>query len=128
MFAPNPSCVSLDYLYELPVPPIYAAGPPTSTAPGVFKDPYEVDQYAEIEKDTRSKEEESITTQLYELYGLRRALKSLQVTRGTMNLDYDDLCIHPDDHIPVGYKPPKFDDGKGDLHAHLRAYCDKLVV
>ncbi|KAG5616501.1 hypothetical protein H5410_016325 [Solanum commersonii] len=28
-----------------------------------------------------------------------------------------------------GYKPPKFDmfDGKGDPHAHLRAYCDKLV-
>ncbi|XP_049405282.1 uncharacterized protein LOC125868753 [Solanum stenotomum] len=31
--------------------------------------------------------------------------------------------------MPVGYKPPKFNmfDGKGDPHAHLRAYCDKLV-
>ncbi|XP_075095105.1 uncharacterized protein LOC142173417 [Nicotiana tabacum] len=31
--------------------------------------------------------------------------------------------------MPVGYKPPKFDifDGTGDPHAHLRAYCDKLV-
>nr|XP_009624211.1 uncharacterized protein LOC104115320 [Nicotiana tomentosiformis] len=31
--------------------------------------------------------------------------------------------------MPTGYKPPKFDifDGTGDPHAHLRAYCDKLV-
>ncbi|KAG5590056.1 hypothetical protein H5410_040570 [Solanum commersonii] len=60
---------------------------------------------------------------------LRKALKSLQVTRGIKSLDYDDLCIHPHIDMPVGYKQPKFDtfDGKGDPHAHLRAYCDKLV-
>ncbi|XP_033509121.1 uncharacterized protein [Nicotiana tomentosiformis] len=39
------------------------------------------------------------------------------------------MCIHPDVDMPAGYKPPKFDifDGMGDSHAHLRAYCDKLV-
>ncbi|XP_049406297.1 uncharacterized protein LOC125869949 [Solanum stenotomum] len=44
-------------------------------------------------------------------------------------MDYDDLCIHPNIDMPVGYKPPKFDmfDEKGDPHAHLRAYYDKLV-
>nr|XP_033508510.1 uncharacterized protein LOC117273450 [Nicotiana tomentosiformis] len=31
--------------------------------------------------------------------------------------------------MPTRYKLPKFDifDGTGDPHAHLRAYCDKLV-
>ncbi|XP_049365803.1 uncharacterized protein LOC125830664 [Solanum verrucosum] len=79
-----------------------------------------------MEKDTQMKEDASINAQLQ---GLRKALKILQVTRGTESLDYDDLCIHPDIDMPVGYKPPKFDmfDGKGDNHAHLRAYCDKLV-
>ncbi|KAG5595600.1 hypothetical protein H5410_036832 [Solanum commersonii] len=88
--------------YEPHVPPVYAVGAPTFTMPAVVNVPYE---------------------------GLRKALKCLQVTRGTESLDYDDLCIYPDIDMPVGYKPPKFDifDGKGDPHAHLRAYCDKLV-
>ncbi|XP_049375476.1 uncharacterized protein LOC125840547 [Solanum verrucosum] len=88
--------------------------------------PYEVDQYEEMEKDARLKEDASINAQLQ---GLRKALKSLEVTRGTESLDYDDLCIHPDIDLSVGYKPPMFDmfDGKGDPHAHIRAYCDKLV-
>ncbi|XP_049382746.1 uncharacterized protein LOC125847083 [Solanum stenotomum] len=93
--------------------------------------PYEphvppVDQYEKMEKDAQLKEDASIKAQLQ---GLRKALKTLQVTRGTESLDYDDLCIYPDIDMPVGFKPPKFDmfDGKGDPHAHLRAYCDKLV-
>lgn len=58
-----------------------------------------------------------------QLHGLRKALNSLQVTKGTESLDCDDLCIHPDIDMPVGYKPPKFDifDGKGVLYTHLRA-------
>nr|XP_033515632.1 uncharacterized protein LOC117280079 [Nicotiana tomentosiformis] len=45
------------------------------------------------------------------------------------SLDYEELCIHSDVDMPVEYKPPKFDifDGTGDPHAHLSAYCDKLV-
>lgn len=46
-------------------------------------------------------------------------------------MNYDDLCIHPDINIPVGYKPPNFDvfDEKGDTNAlYLRSYCDKLVA
>ncbi|KAG5581200.1 hypothetical protein H5410_051827 [Solanum commersonii] len=95
-------------LYEPHVQPIYAIGAPTFTIPAVLK------------------EDASINSQLQ---GLRKALKSLQVTRGTESLDYDDLCIHPDIDMSVGYKPLKFDmfDGKGDPHAHLRKYCNKLV-
>ncbi|XP_049391611.1 uncharacterized protein LOC125856071 [Solanum stenotomum] len=112
--------------YETHVPPVYAARAPTFTMPAVVNVPYEVDQYEEMEKDARLKEDASINAQLQ---GLRKALKSLQVTRGTESLDYDELCIHPDIDLLVGYKPLKFDmfDGKGDPHAHLRAYCDKLV-
>ncbi|XP_055803394.1 uncharacterized protein LOC129872427 [Solanum dulcamara] len=112
--------------YDSQILPVYAVEAPTFMIPARVKVPYEVDQYAEMEKDARLKENKSIDAQLR---GLRKALKNLQVTRGTESLDYDDLCIHPDIDMPVGYKPPKFDvfDGKSDPHAHLRAYCDKLV-
>ncbi|XP_055800430.1 uncharacterized protein LOC129869872 [Solanum dulcamara] len=112
--------------YDSHIPPVYAVEAPTFTIPVRVKVSHEVDQYAEMEKDARLKEDESIDAQLR---GLRKALKNLQVSRGTESLDYDDLCIHPDIDMPVGYKPPKFDifDGKSDPHTHLRAYCDKLV-
>lgn len=44
-------------------------------------------------------------------------------------LSYEDLCIHPDVELPEGYKLPKFElfNGIGDLKAHLRIYCDKLI-
>ncbi|KAH0670562.1 hypothetical protein KY290_005472 [Solanum tuberosum] len=100
--------------YEPHVPPVYTARAPTFTVSAVINVPYEVDQYAEMEKDTQMKEDTLINAQLQ---GLRKVLKSLPVTRGKKSLHYDDLCIHPDIDMPVGYKPPKFDmfDGKGDL-------------
>nr|XP_033515731.1 uncharacterized protein LOC117280156 [Nicotiana tomentosiformis] len=56
-------------------------------------------------------------------------MKNIHVARGSKSLDYDDLCIHPDVDMSIGYKPPNVDiiDGTGDPHAHLRAYCDMLV-
>ncbi|KAG5571606.1 hypothetical protein H5410_061372 [Solanum commersonii] len=83
--------------YEPHVPPVYAAEAPTFTTPVVVNIPYEVDQYAEMEKDDRLKDDASINAQLH---GLRKTLKSLQVTRGAESLDYDDLCIHPDINMP----------------------------
>ncbi|KAG5616507.1 hypothetical protein H5410_016331 [Solanum commersonii] len=72
---------------------------PTIPTCTVVNVPYKVDQYEEMEKDARLEEDTSINAQLQDI------------------------------DMPVGYKPPKFDmfDGKGDPHAHLRAYCDKLV-
>ncbi|KAG5628276.1 hypothetical protein H5410_013494 [Solanum commersonii] len=61
--------------FEPHVPPVYAARAPTFTMPAVVNVPYEVDQYAEIEKDTQMKEDALINAQLQ---GLRKALKSLQ--------------------------------------------------
>ncbi|KAH0682697.1 hypothetical protein KY285_020203 [Solanum tuberosum] len=66
--------------YKPHVPPVYAAGAPTFTMPAVVNVPYKVDQYEEMEKDARMKEDASINAQLQ---GLRKALKSLQVTIGT---------------------------------------------
>ncbi|KAH0696019.1 hypothetical protein KY289_013501 [Solanum tuberosum] len=63
----------------------------------------EVDPYEEMEKEA-----------------------SIQVHKGVEGLQYEDLCVHPDVELPVGYKVPKF-DGKGNPRAHLRSYCDKLV-
>ncbi|XP_055826332.1 uncharacterized protein LOC129894696 [Solanum dulcamara] len=85
--------------YDSQIPPVYAVEAPTFMTPARVKVPYEVDQYAEIEKDARLKEDESIDAQLRDI------------------------------DMPVEYKPPKFDifDGKSDPHAHLRSYCDKLV-
>ncbi|KAG5571547.1 hypothetical protein H5410_061313 [Solanum commersonii] len=83
--------------YDPHVPPVYVVGAPTFTMPVMVNVPYEVDQYAEMEKDAWLKEDASINAQLHDL---RKALKSLQVTRVTESLDYDDMCIHPDIDMP----------------------------
>ncbi|XP_075101662.1 uncharacterized protein LOC142177100 [Nicotiana tabacum] len=85
-----------------------------------------MDQYVEIRRGARYKEEESVSEKLR---ALRKQMKNLQVTRGRKSLDYEDLCIHPDLDMPTGYNPPKFEifDGIGDLYSDLRAYCDKLI-
>ncbi|XP_070039434.1 uncharacterized protein [Nicotiana tomentosiformis] len=79
-----------------------------------------------MEGEAKYKEEELVFEQLR---ALRKQMKNLQVARRSESLDYEDLCIHPYVDMPIGYKPLKFDifDGRGDPHAHLRAYCDKLV-
>ncbi|MCE0481102.1 hypothetical protein HAX54_038513, partial [Datura stramonium] len=47
------------------MPPIYAVEAPTFTAPITIRVPYEVDQYAEMEKDVWRKEEDLITSQIH---------------------------------------------------------------
>ncbi|XP_070040831.1 uncharacterized protein [Nicotiana tomentosiformis] len=79
-----------------------------------------------MEREAKLKEGESVSEQLQML---RRQMKSLQVARGSENLDYEDLCIYPEVDLPIGCKPPMFDtfDRTGDPHAHIRAYYNKLV-
>ncbi|XP_070045268.1 uncharacterized protein [Nicotiana tomentosiformis] len=112
--------------HERYIPPIYVKTKSTFTAPIMVRVPYEIDQYAEIESEAMRKEEVSVSEQFQML---RRQMKSLQIARGSESLDYENLCIHPDVDMPIGYKPPKFDtfDGTGDPRSHLRAYYDKLV-
>uniref|UniRef100_M1DCF6 Uncharacterized protein n=1 Tax=Solanum tuberosum TaxID=4113 RepID=M1DCF6_SOLTU len=59
--------------YEPYVPPVYGAEAPTFTIPAKINIPYEVDQYAEMEKDTQLKEDASINAQLQ---ATSRALKT----------------------------------------------------
>ncbi|KAK4706953.1 hypothetical protein R3W88_033490 [Solanum pinnatisectum] len=56
-------------------------------------------------------------------------MKELQCIPEVTNLNYEDLCIHPNLDLPEGFKVPKFDvfGGTGNPLAHLRAYCDQLV-
>ncbi|KAH0738141.1 hypothetical protein KY290_036846 [Solanum tuberosum] len=86
----------------------------------------EVDPYEEMEKEARSRTDDNVAR---EIRNLKEAFKSIQVHKGVEGLEYEDLCVHPDVELPVGYKVPKFDvfDGKGNPRAHLRSYCDKLV-
>uniref|UniRef100_M1DW54 Uncharacterized protein n=1 Tax=Solanum tuberosum TaxID=4113 RepID=M1DW54_SOLTU len=64
--------------YEPHVPPVYAAGSPTFTILAKVNVPYEVDQYAEMEKDTQLKEDASINAQL-QVYGrLQTASRAIQ--------------------------------------------------
>ncbi|MCE3214620.1 hypothetical protein HAX54_052900 [Datura stramonium] len=63
--------------YDAHVPPVYTFETPTYTTPVTVRVLYEVDQYTEMEKDARIKEEDSITSQLD---SLKRALKTLQIT------------------------------------------------
>ncbi|KAJ8535673.1 hypothetical protein K7X08_023393 [Anisodus acutangulus] len=64
-----------------------------------------------------------------EIHSLKEAFKNIQTSKGHEGLEYEDLCMHPDIELPVGYKMPKFDlfDGKGNPYSHLRSYCDKLI-
>lgn len=86
----------------------------------------EVDPYEEMEKEARSRTDDNVAR---EIRNLKEAFKSIQVHKGVESLEYEDLCVHPDVELPMGYKVPKFDvfDGKGNPRAHLRSYCDKLV-
>ncbi|XP_055830916.1 uncharacterized protein LOC129899948 [Solanum dulcamara] len=86
----------------------------------------EVDPYKEMERKDRSKTDQSVAR---EIRNLKEAFKSIQVHKGCEGLEYEDLCVHLDVELPVGYKVPKFDvfDGKGNPRAHLRSYCHKLV-
>ncbi|KAH0644764.1 hypothetical protein KY284_032648 [Solanum tuberosum] len=86
----------------------------------------EVDPYEEMEKEARSRIDDNVAR---EIHNLKEAFISIQVHKGVEGLEYEDLCVHPDDELPVGSKVPKFDvfDGKGNPRAHLRSYCDKLV-
>lgn len=44
--------------HEQYVPFVYTLGEPTLTAPVMVRVPYEIDQYAKIEKEANSKEDE----------------------------------------------------------------------
>jgi len=75
---------------------------PTFTALVTVRVPYEIEQYAEMERESRRNEEELVSEQLQMLRG---QMKSLKVAQGSESLGYEDLCIHPDVDMPVGYNP-----------------------
>ncbi|KAH0668569.1 hypothetical protein KY289_023062 [Solanum tuberosum] len=87
----------------------------------------EVDPYEEMEKEARSRTDNNVAR---EIRNLKEAFKSIQVHKGVEGLEYEDLCVHPDVELPVGYEVLKFDvfDGKENPRAHLRSYCDQLVT
>ncbi|KAJ8537150.1 hypothetical protein K7X08_035551 [Anisodus acutangulus] len=108
------------------VPPVYVmeAEPFTTATPNMALQ--ETGQYEEMERQVRIRTDESVAR---EIHSLKEAFKNIQTSKGHEGLEYEDLCMHPDIELPVGYKVPKFDlfDGKGNPHAHLRSYCDKLI-
>ncbi|KAJ8538459.1 hypothetical protein K7X08_027680 [Anisodus acutangulus] len=108
------------------VPPVYAteAQPSTSTVPNMTLQ--EIGQCEEMDRQVRIRTGESVAR---EIHSLKEAFKNIQTSKGHKGLEYEDLCMHPDIELPVGYKMPKFDlfDGKGNPYSHLRSYCDKLI-
>ncbi|KAJ8574068.1 hypothetical protein K7X08_010579 [Anisodus acutangulus] len=86
----------------------------------------EIGQCEEMDRKVRIRTDESVAR---EIHSLKEAFKNIQTSKGHEGLEYEDLCMHPDIELPVGYKMPKFDlfDGKGNPYSHLRSYCDKLV-
>ncbi|KAJ8563624.1 hypothetical protein K7X08_032076 [Anisodus acutangulus] len=113
-------------LNEQHVPPVYAteAQPFTTTVPNMTLQ--EIGQCEEMDRQVRIRTGESVVR---EIHSLKEAFKNIQTSKGHEGLEYEDLCMHPDIELPVGYKMPKFDllDGKGNPYSHLRSYCDKLI-
>ncbi|KAJ8527706.1 hypothetical protein K7X08_015157 [Anisodus acutangulus] len=108
------------------VPPIYVteAQPSTTATPNMTLQ--KIGQCEEMDRRVRIKTDESVAR---EIYSLKEAFKNIQTSKGHEGLEYEDLCMHPDIELPVGYKVPKFGlfDGKGNPHTHLKSYCDKLI-
>ncbi|KAM3201934.1 hypothetical protein P3L10_029558 [Capsicum annuum] len=77
------------------------------------------------EKPVMTEEQEEMTKKLR---SLELAMKNLQGLRRYKSVSYNDLCMFPDVHLPIGFKMPKFEkyDGHGDSVAHLRSYCNQL--
>ncbi|KAJ8548149.1 hypothetical protein K7X08_021385 [Anisodus acutangulus] len=111
---------------EQHVPPVYAteAQPFTTTVPNMAFQ--EISEYEEMDMQVMIRTNESVAK---DIHSLKEAFKNIQTIKGHEGLEYEDLCMHPDIELPVGYKVPKFGlfDGKGNPHAHLRSYCDKLI-
>ncbi|MCF8704103.1 hypothetical protein L3055_11255, partial [Corynebacterium sp. MC-02] len=57
---------------------------------------------------------------------IAKAMRHIHIALGVVELNYENLCIHPDLDLLEGFKIPKFDtfSGTGNPLAHLRAYCD----
>ncbi|KAJ8541989.1 hypothetical protein K7X08_016855 [Anisodus acutangulus] len=111
---------------EQHVPPVYAteAQPFTTTVPNMAFQ--EISECEEMDRQVMIRTNESVAK---DIHSLKEAFKNIQTIKGHEGLEYEDLCMHPDIELPVGYKVPKFSlfDGKGNPHAHLRSYCDKLI-
>ncbi|KAH0705919.1 hypothetical protein KY285_010439 [Solanum tuberosum] len=50
-------------------------------------------------------------------------------SKPTHDMRYEKLCLHPRVELPSGFKIPKFNmfDTHGDLIAHLKDFCSRLV-
>ncbi|KAJ8531326.1 hypothetical protein K7X08_026760 [Anisodus acutangulus] len=86
----------------------------------------EISECEEMDRQVMIRTNESVAK---DIHSLKEAFKNIQTIKGHEGLEYEDLCMHPDIELSVGYKVPKFGlfDGKGNPHAHLRSYCDKLI-
>ncbi|KAJ8566121.1 hypothetical protein K7X08_030598 [Anisodus acutangulus] len=111
---------------EQGVPQVYTteAQPFTTTVPNMALQ--EIGRCEVMDRQVRIRTDESVAR---EIHSLKEAFKNIQTSKGHEGLEYEDLCMHPDIELPVGYKMPKFDlfDGKGNPYSHLRSYCDKLI-
>ncbi|KAJ8531506.1 hypothetical protein K7X08_026940 [Anisodus acutangulus] len=86
----------------------------------------EISECEEMDRQVMIRTNESVAK---DIHSLKEAFKNIQTIKGHEGLEYEDLCMHPDIELPVGYKVPKFGlfDGKGNPHAHLRSSRDKLI-
>ncbi|KAK4733571.1 hypothetical protein R3W88_007832 [Solanum pinnatisectum] len=64
-----------------------------------------------------------------ELHNLRKAFDRELCSRNCQSLKYENLCVHSNVELPLGYKLPKFNtfNGKGNSIAHLRDNCSRLI-
>ncbi|KAK4731306.1 hypothetical protein R3W88_024294 [Solanum pinnatisectum] len=84
----------------------------TFKIPGAYPHSHQYSFPVEAGKAVKNEEHEETT----------RKMKSLE------HASFNDLCMFPHVHLPIGFKTPKFEkyDGHGDLVAHLKRYCNKL--
>ncbi|XP_049399803.1 uncharacterized protein LOC125863871 [Solanum stenotomum] len=97
----------------------------TFKIPGSYPHTHQYSSPVEAEKAVKNEEHKEMTKKIK---SLEQSVKNMLGLGGHKSFSFNDLCMFPHVHIPIGFKTPKFEkyDGHGDPVAHLKRYCNQL--
>ncbi|XP_049360372.1 uncharacterized protein LOC125825068 [Solanum verrucosum] len=97
----------------------------TFKIPSSYPHTHQYSSHVEAEKAVKNEEHEEMTRKMK---SLEQSVRDMQGLGGHKNISFNDLCMFPHVHLPIGFKTPKFKkyDGHGDHVAHLKRYYNQL--
>ncbi|XP_049369180.1 uncharacterized protein LOC125834052 [Solanum verrucosum] len=97
----------------------------TFKIPSSYPHTHQYSSHVEAEKAVKNEEHEELARKMK---SLEQSVRDMQGLRGHKSVSFNDLCMFPHVHLPIGFKTPKFKkyDGHGDPVAHLKRYYNQL--